>query len=85
MTDDELIARAVDFLRWAESDRSEKAQHDFQDVTVDSMPLRRIDGSTIRFERNGTRAWIEVVVDRESGKISGATYNLPPPAATRAI
>ena len=85
MTDDELIARAVTFLRWTESQRSAKADDDFRALTVDSMPLRRFAGDTIHFERNGTRAYITVVVDRQSGKIQGATYYLPPPEATPSI
>jgi hypothetical protein len=83
VTDDELIARAVTFLRWTESQRSE--EEDFQSMTVDSMPLRRIDGSTIRFEREGSRAHIEVVIDRLSGKVDEANYYLPPPEATPTI
>jgi hypothetical protein len=83
MTDDELIARAVRFLRWTESQRSDG--DDFQSVTVDSMPLRRIEGSTIRFEGDDSRAHIKVVINRESGKIDEASYYLPPPDATRTI
>ena len=71
------------FLRWTESQRSEGDE--FQSVTVDSMPLRRIEGSTICFEADDSRAHIEVVIDRQSGTIDEASYYLPPPEATPTI
>ena len=49
MTDDELIAKTTEALRGLEARRTE--EDDMRAVTVDSLPLRRIDGTTIRFER----------------------------------
>jgi hypothetical protein len=77
MSDDELIAKAVGALRRQEARRSDG--DDMQSVTVDSLPRRRIDGTTIHFDSDTTHAHIEVVMERESGEIVSATYPLPPP------
>jgi hypothetical protein len=80
MTDDDLIAKTTEALRRLEARRTE--EDDMRAVTVDSLPLRRIEGTTIRFEREGTQAHIEVLVKRDSGEIISASYFLPPPFAT---
>ena len=77
MTDDELIARVVAELRWRESLVPEGDP--MRAVTADSLPCRRIEGSTIHFESDTSRAYIEVGVGRGSGKIGPVTYFLPPP------
>jgi hypothetical protein len=84
MTDDELITSVAASLRTLES-RADGDDIAGRKVSVDSLPRRRIDGATVRFESDGTRAHIEVIVDRASGEIVSASYFLPPAAATRVI
>jgi hypothetical protein len=79
MTDDELITKTTEALRQLEARRTE--EDEMRAVTVDSLPLRCIDGVTIRFGREGTKAHIEVVVKPDSGEIISASYFLPPPVA----
>ena len=76
MTDDELIAKTVGALRRAEARGA--LSDDLRSVTVDSLPRRRIDGATIYFESDTTKKFIEVAVERDSGKIVSVSYFLPP-------
>ena len=84
MTDGDLIRSVVTRLRRLESRAGE---HDIagRKVSVDLLPLRRVDGATVWFESDTSRAHIEVVVDRVSGEITSSSYFLPPPEAAPPI
>ena len=75
MTNDELLAKAIEKLRTLE--RRRKAVPDkLRTVTVDQLPKRRIrDAVVIDFERDESGGRIRIFMDRESGDMISATYN----------
>jgi hypothetical protein len=84
MNDDELIESVVGALHRLES-RATDGDVAGRQLSVDSLPRRSLNGTTLRFESDVSRAYIKVTVDRTSGEMGEITYFLPPPVATRVI
>ena len=75
MTDDELLAKAIERLRAMEARRKDVPE-ELRAVTVDTLPKRRIrDAVVIDFERDEAGGRIQIVMDREAGDMISATYN----------
>jgi hypothetical protein len=74
MTDDELITKAIEWLRKFDSHLPEQ----IHDVTVDRLPKRRLrDAVVIDFTSEEDRGTIQVVLERETGALIGATHTPP--------
>ena len=77
MTNDELLAKAIEKLRTLEK-RGEDVPDKLRTVTVDQLPKRRVrDAVVIDFERDQSSGRIQIFMDRESGDMISATYNPP--------
>ena len=82
MTDDELLAKAIEKLRALEA-RCADAPETLGTVTVDQLPKRCIrDAVVIDFERDEKSGRIRTFMDRESGKMISAEYFPPKDANT---
>jgi hypothetical protein len=79
MNDDELISTVLGAIRRLEARR--EADDQFRALTVDSLPRRHVDGSTIYFQSDDSRVRIEVTVNRETGEILSSAFTLAPPRA----
>jgi hypothetical protein len=74
MTHDELLAKAIEWLRKWESRLPERVR----DVTVDRLPKRRIrDAVVIDFESDDNRGKIRITLDRDTGEMLGASHAPP--------
>ena len=77
MTDDELLAKAIEKLRELEARRTNIPER-LRAVTVDQLPKRRIrDAVVIDFEQDEKDGRIQIFMDRESGDMISVTYNPP--------
>ena len=83
MTDDQLLARAVEAIRQYEGRR--EADDPFRALRVDSLHDRWVEGSTVFSVGAHPNARIEMTVDRETGEIVTSTFSMPPPGATPTI
>ncbi len=76
MTDDELLGKAIELLRKLEA----KLPDNVRDVTVDRLPKRRLrDAVVIDFSSEEDRGSIQIVLERETGALIGASH-VPPKA-----
>jgi hypothetical protein len=74
MTHDELTAKAIEWLRKIEPKMPER----IRSVTVDRLPKRRVrDAVVIDFSSDDNIGTIQVVVERETGKIIGTSHSPP--------
>ena len=74
MTHDELLAKAIRWLREMKPKLPDSVQH----ATVDQLPKRRIrDAVVIEFESDENRDKIQITLDRDTGAILGANWPTP--------
>ena len=83
MSDEQLVARAVDAIRRYEGRR--ELDDPFQALKVDSLHHRRVEGSTVHFVGNHPNDSIEITVDRNTGEIVTSTFSMAPRAAKQTI
>jgi hypothetical protein len=74
MSDDELVAKAIEKLRALEARRTEAPER-LKALTVDRLPNRSVrDAAVIYFKSDDAVGHIKVVMDREAGDMISATY-----------
>jgi hypothetical protein len=74
MTHDELITKAIEWLRKIEPRMPER----IRDVTVDRLPKRRVrDAVVIDFSSEADCGTIQVVIERDTGAIIGTSHAPP--------
>jgi hypothetical protein len=74
MTHEELLTKAIEWLRAMEPRLPERFRH----LTVDCLPKHRVrDAVVIEFGGDENRGRIQITLDRETGDILGANWPSP--------
>ncbi len=83
MSDDQLVARAVDAIRRYEGRR--EVDDPFRALKVDSLHHRRVEDSTVHFVGDHPNDCIEITIDRHTGEIVTSTFSMAPRRAKETI